>query len=192
EMRGEVVGRLLLPAFRNAYLERLDDQAVLNVTGGRLAFTTDAHVVTPLFFPGGDIGTLAVNGTVNDLAMAGARPMYLSAAFILEEGFPLAELARIVESMSTAAEAAGGLLVTGDTKVVDRGKADGCFITTSGVGLVTHQREITAAGARPGDLVIVSGAIAEHGTTIMAARADLELEAPVASDSTPLHELLLD
>ncbi len=192
KMTAELVARYFLPAFRNSYLERLDDQAVLRVSDGRLAFTTDAHVVTPLFFPGGDIGTLAVNGTVNDLAMAGARPMYLSAAFILEEGFPLAELARIVASMSAAAKAAGVLLVTGDTKVVDRGKADGCFITTSGVGLVTHQREITAAGARPGDLVIVSGAIAEHGTTIMAARADLELEAPVASDSAPLHELVLD
>jgi len=125
KMTAELIARYFLPAFRNAYLERLDDQAVLNVTGGRLAFTTDAHVVTPLFFPGGDIGTLAVNGTVNDLAMAGARPLYLSAAFILEEGFPLAELARIVESVSAAARKAGVLVVTGDTKVVDRGKARG-------------------------------------------------------------------
>ena len=149
-----------------------------------------AHVVTPLFFPGGDIGTLAVNGTVNDLAMAGARPLYLSAAFILEEGFPLAELARIVESVSAAARKAGVLVVTGDTKVVDRGKADGCFITTSGLGMVTHPQEITAAAARPGDLVILSGAIAEHGTAIMATRADLELESPIESDSAPLHELV--
>ena len=192
KMTADLIARYFLPAFRNSYLERLDDQAVLNVAGGRLAFTTDAHVVTPLFFPGGDIGMLAVNGTVNDLAMAGARPLYLSAAFILEEGFPLADLARIVESMSAAAKNAGVLLVTGDTKVVDRGKADGCFITTSGVGIIAHDQQITATGARPGDLVILSGAIAEHGMTIMSARADLEVESPVASDSMPLHEMVLE
>jgi hydrogenase expression/formation protein HypE len=192
KMTADLIARYFLPAFRNAYLERLDDQAVLTVGGARLAFTTDAHVVTPLFFPGGDIGMLAVNGTVNDLAMAGARPLYLSAAFILEEGFPLAELGRIVESMSAAARTAGVLLVTGDTKVVDRGKADGCFITTSAVGIVAHHQEITAAGARPGDLVIGSGAIAEHGMAIMAARTDLEVESPILSDSAPLHELVLD
>src|SRR5262245_45337659 len=191
KMTADLIARYFLPAFRNPYLERLDDQAVLNVTGGRLAFTTDAHVVTPLFFPGGDIGTLAVNGTVNDLAMAGARPLYLSAACILEEGFPLAQLARIVEAVSAAAKRADVLLVTGDTKVVDRGKADGCFITTSGVGMVTHSQEITAAAARPGDLVIFSGAIAEHGTAIMATRADLELESPIGGGSAPLHELVL-
>jgi hydrogenase expression/formation protein HypE len=191
-MTADLIARYFLPAFRNSYLERLDDQAVLDVAGARLAFTTDAHVVTPLFFPGGDIGMLAVNGTVNDLAMAGARPLYLSAAFILEEGFPLDQLKRIVESMSVAAKRAGVLLVTGDTKVVDRGKADGCFITTSGVGMVAHRQEITATAARPGDLVILSGAIAEHGTTIMAARADLEVESPIESDSAPLHELVLD
>jgi len=190
KMTADLIARYFLPAFRNAYLDRLDDQAVLQIAGGRLAFTTDSHVVTPLFFPGGDIGMLAVNGTVNDLAMAGARPLYLSAAFILEEGFPLAQLTRIVESMSRAATKAGVLLVTGDTKVVDRGKADGCFITTSGVGVVAHDLEITAAGARPGDVVILSGAIAEHGTTIMAARADLEVESPIESDSAPLHELV--
>jgi hydrogenase expression/formation protein HypE len=192
KMTADLVARYFLPAFRNSYLDRLDDQAVLGVGGSRLAFTTDAHVVTPLFFPGGDIGMLAVNGTVNDLAMAGARPLYLSAAFILEEGFALAQLGRIVESMSSAAKTAGVLLVTGDTKVVDRGKADGCFITTSGVGILAHEQEITAAGARPGDLVILSGAIAEHGMTIMAARADLEVESPVVSDSMPLHEMVLD
>jgi len=192
KMTADLIARYFLPAFRNSYLERLDDQAVLNLAGRRLAFTTDAHVVTPLFFPGGDIGMLAVNGTVNDLAMAGARPLYLSAAFILEEGFPLADLARIVESMSAAAKNAGVLLVTGDTKVVDRGKADGCFITTSGVGIIEHDQQITATGARPGDLVILSGAIAEHGMTIMAARAELEVESPVASDSMPLHEMVLE
>jgi len=190
KMTADLIARYFLPAFRNSYLERLDDQAVLSIAGARLAFTTDAHVVTPLFFPGGDIGMLAVNGTVNDLAMAGARPLYLSAAFILEEGFPLAELARIVDSMSAAARKAGVLFVTGDTKVVDRGKADGCFITTSGVGVVTHRLDITAAGALPGDVVILSGAIAEHGTAIMVARADLEVEAPIQTDSTPLDELV--
>ena len=148
---------------------------------------TDAYVVTPLFFPGGDIGDLAVNGTVNDLAMSGARPLYLAAAFILEEGFPLADLERIVASMRKAAASADVLLVTGDTKVVDRGKADGCFVTTTGVGVVEHAQTISADRARPGDVVILSGPIAEHGMAIMAARADLELETPVASDTAPLH-----
>ena len=147
-------------------------------------------MVSPLFFPGGDIGTLAVNGTVNDIAMAGARPLYLSAGFILEEGFPLADLRRIVASMSAAAQAAGVLLVTGDTKVVDRGKADGCFINTAGLGTVPPGVEISARGARPGDLVVLSGPIAEHGMTIMATRAELELESPIASDTAPLHELV--
>src|SRR5262249_46164479 len=161
--------------------------AVLEIAGGRLAFTTDSHVVTPLFFPGGDIGMLAVNGTVNDLAMAGAPPLYLSAAFILQGGFSLAQPAPILESMSRAPQAAVRP-VPGDPKVVDRGKADGCFITTSGVGVVAHALEIRAAAARPGDVVILSGAIAEHGTTIMAARADLEVESPIETDSAPLHE----
>jgi hydrogenase expression/formation protein HypE len=192
KMTAELIARCFLPAFRNPFLEKLDDQAVLRVKGTRLAFTTDAYVVTPLFFPGGDIGTLAVHGTVNDLAMAGARPLYLSAAFILEEGFPLSELERIVGSMRVAAEAAGVLLVTGDTKVVDRGKADGCFVTTSGLGLVEHEHEISADQARPGDAVILSGPIAEHGMAIMATRAELDLETPVMSDTAPLHELVLD
>ena len=160
--------------------------------GARLAFTTDSYVVTPLFFPGGDIGRLAVNGTVNDLAMAGARPLYLSAAFILEEGFPLGDLERVVASMAGAAGAADVLLVTGDTKVVDRGKADGCFITTTGIGIVEHGGEISASRARAGDRVILSGPIAEHGMAIMATRAELELETPIASDTAPLHGLVRD
>lgn len=192
KMTAELIARCFLPAFRNAFLEKRDDQAIIDIGGVRMAFTTDAYVVTPLFFPGGDIGDLAVNGTVNDLAMAGAQPLYLSAAFILEEGFPLADLERIVASMRKAAEAAGVLLVTGDTKVVDRGKADGCFVTTTGLGLVTHTRSISADRARPGDVVILSGPIAEHGMAIMAARADLELETPVASDTAALHRLVLD
>lgn len=191
-MTAELIERCFLPAFRNAYLEKLDDQAVLDVAGSRFAFSTDAYVVTPLFFPGGDIGTLAVNGTVNDLAMGGARPLFLSAAFILEEGFALADLQRIVASMRAAAAGAEVLLVTGDTKVVDRGKADGCFVTTTGLGVIEHDGDISADRARPGDVVILSGPIAEHGMAIMAARADLELETPIASDSAPLHRLVLD
>jgi hydrogenase expression/formation protein HypE len=189
-MSAELIARCFLPAFRNEHLDKLDDQAVVGLGGVRLAFSTDAYVVTPLFFPGGDIGDLAVNGTVNDLAMAGARPLYLAAAFILEEGFPLADLERIVASMRQAAAAAGVLLVTGDTKVVDRGKADGCFITTTGIGVVEHGQTISADRAQPGDVVILSGPIAEHGMAIMATRADLELETPVASDTAPLHGLV--
>jgi hydrogenase expression/formation protein HypE len=192
KMTAELVARCFLPAFRNEFLERRDDQAVVDVDGVRVAFTTDAYVVTPLFFSGGDIGDLAVNGTVNDLAMSGAQPLYLSAAFILEEGFAIADLERIVASMRKAAEAASVLLVTGDTKVVDRGKADGCFITTTGLGIVRHALSISADRARPGDVVILSGPIAEHGMAIMAARADLGLETPVASDTAALHRLVLD
>ncbi|HXG03450.1 MAG TPA: hydrogenase expression/formation protein HypE [Candidatus Binatia bacterium] len=189
-MTADLIARCFLPAFRNEYLARLDDQAVLPAAGGRLAFTTDAYVVTPLFFPGGDIGTLAVNGTVNDLAMAGARPLYLSAAFILEEGFPLGDLHRLVASARAAAERAGVLVVTGDTKVVERGKADGCFVVTSGLGVVEHAAAISSDRARPGDLVVLSGPIAAHGAAIMAARADLELDTPVVSDTAPLHRLV--
>jgi hydrogenase expression/formation protein HypE len=191
-MTAELIARYFLPAFRNQHLEKLDDQAVVPVDGVKLAFSTDAYVVTPLFFPGGDIGDLAVNGTVNDLAMAGARPLYLAAAFILEEGFALADLNRVIASMRQAAAAADVLLVTGDTKVVDRGKADGCFVTTTGVGVVEHAQTISADRARPGDAVILSGPIAEHGMAIMAARADLELETPVASDTAPLHRLVYE
>jgi hydrogenase expression/formation protein HypE len=190
KMTAELLARCFLPAFRNEYLDRLDDGAVLDVGGARLAFTTDSYVVTPLFFPGGDIGALAVNGTVNDLAATGATPLYLSAAFILEEGFALSELERITASMQKAAEAGGVLLVTGDTKVVDRGKADGCFINTTGIGLVEHTRLISADRARPGDVVVLSGPIAEHGMAIMAARAELELETPIVSDTAPLHGLV--
>ena len=192
KMTAELLARCFLPAFRNEILDKRDDQAVVAIGGVRLAFTTDAYVVTPLFFPGGDIGDLAVNGTVNDLAMAGARPLYLAASFILEEGFALADLDRIVASMRKAAEAADISIVTGDTKVVDRGKADGCFVTTTGVGVIEHARTISADRARPGDVVVLSGPIAEHGMAIMAARADLELETPVTSDTAALHRLVLD
>jgi hydrogenase expression/formation protein HypE len=191
-LTADLIDGCFLPAFRNPVLERLDDGAVLPVGGSRVAFTTDAYVVTPLFFPGGDIGDLAVNGTVNDVAMAGARPLWMSAAFILEEGFPLSDLRRIVASMRAAASAAGVLLVTGDTKVVERGKADGCYVTTTGLGVLVHEGEISADRARPGDRVVLSGPIADHGVAIMAARADLELDTTIASDTAPLHAVVLD
>jgi hydrogenase expression/formation protein HypE len=185
-----LIEALFLEAFRNPLLEPLEDQAVFSVNGARLAFTTDSFVVSPLFFPGGDIGDLAVNGTVNDLAVSGARPLYLSAGFILEEGFPVEDLRRIVESMARAAEAAGVQIVTGDTKVVQKGKADGCYINTAGVGVVERPVSLSAANARPGDAVLVSGPIGDHGVTIMLARGELDIESDVESDTAPLHELV--
>ena len=159
KLTAELIEKLFLPAFSNSVLNKLDDQAVLQVNGSRLAFTTDSFVVTPIFFPGGDIGTLAVNGTVNDLAMSGARPLYLSAAFILEEGLAAEDLRRIVESMRSAAHSAGVQIVTGDTKVVNRGKGDQIFITTTGIGVIEKPVEISADRARPGDRILVSGSI---------------------------------
>jgi hydrogenase expression/formation protein HypE len=185
-----LVEALFVEAFRNPLLEPLEDQAVFEVKAGRLAFTTDSYVVTPLFFPGGSIGDLAVNGTVNDLAVSGARPLYLSAGFILEEGFPVAELRRVVEAMQAAAVAAGVQVVTGDTKVVERGKGDGCYVSTAGVGVIERLPLPGAAGARCGDAVLVSGPVAEHGVTILLARGELELEADVRSDTAPLAGLV--
>ncbi len=187
-----LIEALFLEAFDNPVLATLDDQAVLAPTGAeaRLAFTTDSFVVSPLFFPGGDIGKLAVNGTVNDLAMAGAEPLCLSAGFILEEGFPVSDLRRIVASMAEACKEAGVAVVTGDTKVVNRGKADGVFINTAGVGLIRRPVEISSDRARPGDLVLVSGPIGDHGTTIMVARGGLEVEAELESDTAPLGSLV--
>ena len=181
---------LFLEAFRNPLLEVLEDQAVFSVNGSRLAFTTDSFVVSPLFFPGGCIGDLAVNGTVNDLAVSGARPLYLSAGFILEEGFPVSDLKRIAEAMARAAEAVGVAIATGDTKVVQRGKGDGCYITTSGVGVLERDVSFSAAGVKPGDAVLVSGPIGEHGTTIMLARGELDIAADVVSDTASLAELI--
>ncbi len=181
-----LIEAVFLDAFRNPLLERLDDQAVFTAGATRMAFTTDSYVVSPLFFPGGDIGELAVNGTVNDLAMSGARPLHLSAGFILEEGFPVEDLRRIVASMSKAAEAAGVAIVTGDTKVVQRGKADGCYINTAGVGIVEHGLTLGPDQARPGDAVLVSGPIGDHGVTIMLARGELDIESDVTSDTAPL------
>ena len=185
-----LVEAVFLPAFANPLLSPLEDQAVLPAEGARLAFTTDSYVVSPLFFPGGDIGGLAVNGTVNDLAVSGARPRWLSAGFILEEGFPVADLERIVSSMAAAARAAGVQIVTGDTKVVERGKADGCYVNTAGVGVIEHSLELGASHARPGDRVLVSGTVGDHGVTVMLARGELELSADVSSDTAPLHELV--
>jgi hydrogenase expression/formation protein HypE len=190
KLTSQLIDRVFLPAFSNPLLEKLDDQAVLQFNGSRLAFTTDAFVVTPIFFPGGDIGHLAVNGTVNDLAMSGARPLYLSAAFILEEGLPTEELQRVVQSMATAAREAGVQLVAGDTKVVNHGKGDKVFITTTGIGVVEHPVEISADRARPGDKVILSGYIGDHGMAIMSQRENLEFEGVIESDTAPLHSLV--
>ncbi|GAA4518159.1 hydrogenase expression/formation protein HypE [Actinoallomurus oryzae] len=182
-----LIEAVFLDAFRNPLLEPLDDGARFAVDGASMVFTTDSYVVSPLFFPGGDIGDLAVNGTVNDLAVSGAEPLHLSAGFILEEGFPVAGLRRIVESMRAAAEAAGVRIVTGDTKVVQRGKADGCYISTAGVGVA---RRPPGGEVRPGDAVLVSGPIGEHGVTIMLARGELDIESDLASDTAPLNGLV--
>lgn len=185
-----LIEAIFLDAFRNPLLEPLEDAAALTVGAARLAFTTDSYVVSPLFFPGGDIGDLAVNGTVNDLAVSGATPAHLSAGFILEEGFPVEDLRRIVASMAKAAEAAGVSIVTGDTKVVQRGKADGCYITTAGVGLLIDNLTLGVATVRPGDAVIVSGPVGEHGMTVMLARGELDIEADLVSDTAPVHGMV--
>ncbi len=192
KLTAQLVHDLFLPAFNNEYLNKLDDQAVFQAGGARLAFTTDSFVVTPLFFPGGDIGELAVNGTVNDLAMSGATPLFLSAAFIMEEGLPMEELSRVVDSMARAARAAGVSIVTGDTKVVNRGSADRLFITTSGVGLVPEGVFISASNAKAGDAVIVSGSIADHGMAVMSVREGLEFDGAILSDTAPLNSLVAE
>ncbi len=183
---------LILPAFGNALLDGSADSALLQMplARGRVAFTTDSYVVSPLFFPGGDIGMLAVNGTINDLAMSGARPVALSVGFILEEGLDMAILRRVIASMAEAATRAGVPIVTGDTKVVQRGKADGLFVNTSGVGAVPEQCHLAMDGVQPGDVVLVSGFIGDHGMAVMLAREALELDADIETDSAPLHELV--
>jgi hydrogenase expression/formation protein HypE len=190
----ELIEGLFLDYLRNPLLEVLEDQAVFEISGNgrvsRLAFTTDSYVVSPIFFPGGDIGRLAIAGTVNDLAMSGARPLYLSAGFILEEGFPIADLKLILASMRATAEEAGVQVVTGDTKVVQRGGADKIFINTSGIGIIEHDRSLSAANARVGDKIILSGSMGDHGTTIMIARGELELETDIQSDAAPLWSLV--
>jgi hydrogenase expression/formation protein HypE len=185
-----LIEAIFLDTFRNSLLEPLEDAARLHVNGASVAMTTDSYVVKPLFFPGGNIGDLAVNGTVNDLAMAGAVPLYLSAGFILEEGFPVADLTRIVTSMQAAAERAGVQIVTGDTKVVEKGKADGCYINTAGIGLIGPGVNLGVAQAKPGDAILVSGPIGDHGVTIMLARGELDIEADICSDTAPLNGLV--
>ncbi len=191
----ELVEHVFRRAFSDPLLDALGDSAVLDVPaelsrGGRLAVSTDSHVVRPLFFPGGSIGDLAVNGTVNDLAMSGARPLALTAGFILEEGLPITDLVRVAEAMAAAARAAGVRIVAGDTKVVERGRGDGVYINTAGIGLVPPGVAIGPGAIRPGDVVVASGTLGDHGMAIMSVREGLEFEAPIESDSAPLHALV--
>jgi hydrogenase expression/formation protein HypE len=196
QLSADLLQRLFLPAFDNPTLAAMEDQATVSLDGAdngtrgpRIAFTTDSFVVRPIFFPGGNIGSLAVHGTVNDLAVGGARPLFLSAAFILEEGLALADLQRVVASMRDACRQAGVTLVTGDTKVVDRGKGDQVFITTSGIGVVPDGVALSIRSARPGDRILVSGTIGDHGMAILSVREGLEFETVLESDSAPLNEL---
>ena len=188
----QLIDQMFLPAFRNSLSESQHDASVFEIGGQRLAFTTDSFVVRPLFFPGGDLGSLAVHGTVNDLAMAGARPLYLSAAFIIEEGLPMETLWGIVSSMQQAAARAGVQIITGDTKVVDKGKGDGVFINTAGVGMLEHSLKILPRSVRPGDVILVNGDLGRHGMAIMAVREGLEFESAIQSDSAPVVEPVLE
>jgi len=190
KLSAEVIREVFLPVLQNPVLAQLNDQAVVNINGLRLALTTDSFVVKPLFFPGGDIGSLAVHGTINDLAVGGATPLFLSAAFILEEGLSMDDLRRVVNSMQHAAAQAGVQVVTGDTKVVEKGKGDGLFINTTGIGVVPDG--LSADHARPGDKVLLSGSIGDHGIAILAQREGLEFETTIASDSAALHTLVAD
>ncbi|MEO8600678.1 MAG: hydrogenase expression/formation protein HypE [bacterium] len=186
----QLMEELFLAAFDNEWLRQGNDQASFAVGSGRMVMATDAHVVSPLFFPGGDIGCLSVHGTINDVAMSGAQPLYLAASFIIEEGFALSELKRIVESMAQAAREAGVSIITGDTKVVERGKGDGVFITTTGVGMVPPGIVIDGAGARAGNAILVSGTIGDHGVAIMSKRESLDFETEIKSDTAALHGLV--
>jgi len=188
----QLIAELFQHHLDNELLRQGNDQALFTPPPGRLVMSTDGHVISPLFFPGGDIGCLSVHGTVNDVAMAGARPLYLSAGFILEEGFPLADLARIVESMARAAVEAGVTVVTGDTKVVERGKADGVFITTTGVGVVPEDIDISGDLAEPGDIIMVNGTLGDHGVAVMSKRENLGFETEIRSDTASLNDLVAD
>ncbi len=189
----QLINQVFVAAFDNPLLGQGNDQARLPMPAGRLVVTTDGYVITPRVFPGGDIGSLAVHGTVNDVAMAGAVPLYLTAGFVLEEGLPLADLVAIVRSMARAAREAGVSVVTGDTKVVERGGCDGLFITTTGVGVITDDRlDLSGDKARPGDLILVSGTLGDHGVAVMSQRETLTFETPILSDSAALHDLVAD
>ncbi len=188
----ELIHMLFQRHLDNPFLAQGNDQAAFDIGAGRLVISTDAHVIAPLFFPGGDIGSLSVHGTINDVAMAGARPLYLSAAFILEEGFPLADLDRIVASMGRASRDAGVPVVTGDTKVVEKGKGDGVFIATTGIGVVPQGVEISGDKARPGDAILVSGTLGDHGIAVLSKRENLTFETEILSDSAALHGLVAD
>ncbi|MDP2689688.1 MAG: hydrogenase expression/formation protein HypE [Deltaproteobacteria bacterium] len=187
-----LISEVFVKAFGNPLLAPLNDQAIFTLPSSRLAFTTDSYVVSPIFFPGGDIGKLSVCGTINDLAVGGARPVYLSASFIIEEGMGMDALERVAVSMAAAAKAAGVMIVTGDTKVVERGKGDKVFINTAGIGIVPDGLELTPALIRPGDVVIASGTIGDHGIAIMTHREGIEMDVPVESDCAPLHNLVGD
>lgn len=186
----ELIDQLFLKYFNNPILAEKNDQARFFVDSGRMVMTTDSYVISPLFFPGGNIGSLSVHGTINDIAMSGAKPLYMSASFIIEEGFPLQDLQRIVQSMAQVAQQAGVLIVTGDTKVVERGKGDGVFITTTAVGIVPQGIDISAHRAQIGDHVLMSGSIGDHGIAIMSQRENLQFSAPVISDTCALHDLV--
>jgi hydrogenase expression/formation protein HypE len=186
----QMIQEVFLSQFKNDLLNLLHDGAMINLGGTRYAFSTDSYVINPIFFPGGDIGTLAVNGTVNDLAMCGARPLYLSCSFIIEEGLPMEDLWRVVQSMKNAAKTAGVQIITGDTKVVDRGKGDKLFINTSGIGIIPDGVQIDPKQAKPGDKIILSGSIADHGIAIMSVRDGLEFETQIKSDCAPLNGLV--
>ncbi|WP_315713485.1 MULTISPECIES: hydrogenase expression/formation protein HypE [unclassified Bradyrhizobium] len=188
----QLIAGLFHEAFGNEWLARGNDQSAFDVAAGRMVMTTDGYVVSPLFFPGGNIGSLAVHGTVNDIAMAGARPLYLSASFIIEEGFPFADLKRIADAMGEAAREAGIAIITGDTKVVERGKADGVFISTAGVGVLPDGLDLSADKARPGDRVLLSGSLGDHGVAIMSRRQNLTFDTEIISDSASLHGLVAD
>ena len=186
----DLTKQVFMPHFGNAFLDLMDDQAKLDLPSGRTAFTTDTYVVTPCHFPGGTIGSLAVNGTVNDLAVGGARPLYLSAGFVLEEGFPLAELEGIVRSMAEAARKAGVLIVAGDTKVVQRGSCDRIFINTSGIGVLRQEVSLSCRNLKPGDAILLSGTVGDHGMSIMTAREGLSFQSGITSDCASLNHMI--
>ncbi len=185
-----LIAETFLPLFNNAYLEQLRDGAVFDIGTKRVCFSTDSYVINPIFFPGGDIGSLAVHGTVNDIAMCGGKPLFLSAGFILEEGFPMTDLKKITQSMAEAAHKAGVMIVTGDTKVVTRGAADGLFINTSGLGIVAYPQTLSPQAIEPNDVIIINGTIGDHGGAVLSSRERLQFSAPLYSDSAPLNRLV--